>query len=189
MKNFHEENYYALLELSPDASVDQIHRAYEHAKRTFSDDSLAVYSLYSREERRRQLEKIEQAYRVLMNESSRRQYDRRLNLPERLHQPAAPAPASHDAESRPASEAPLPSADRMNGPSLRRVRERIGISLEEVALQTRIRQTYLECIEGDEHEKLPPDVYLKSYLSDYARALGLDSQKVVEGYLKNRPSR
>jgi cytoskeletal protein RodZ len=69
------------------------------------------------------------------------------------------------------------------GETLRQIRERMGIDLETIAQETRINMKILESIEDETMEKLPPLVYLKGFLRGYAQSLGLDPQKVVEGYL------
>lgn len=179
MKNYLEENYYELLELSPQATTEQIHRAYEHAKRTFSEDSLASYSLFTAEDRSKLLERIEQAYRVLMNESTRRKYDRELELAQGLS--AVPSTSASQNGFCPPPVLP----DPFNGKDLRRIREYQGLSLEMIASRTRIHLPYLEYIETDRYEKLPHEVYLRSYLIQYARMIGLDPARVTEGYLRN----
>jgi cytoskeletal protein RodZ len=42
----------------------------------------------------------------------------------------------------------------------------------------------LEWIEEEAFEKLPALVYLKGFLRAYAQSLGLNSQKVVEEYIR-----
>ncbi len=178
MKNLQNENYYELLELTPRATPDQIQQAYEHARKTFSEDSMAVYSLFTSEDRKQLLERIEHAYRVLMNESTRRQYDREIGL---SHHPAGavetppPIDPSQFLESLP---------EPLTGKALKDIREQLGISLEEISTCTRIHLPYLEFIEGDRYDKLPHEVYLRGYLIQYAKAIGLDAARVVRGYLK-----
>ncbi len=70
------------------------------------------------------------------------------------------------------------------GSILRIIRERRGISLNLVAEKTKININYLENIEAEKYHQLPAEVFLKSYLSQYARFLGLDAKKVVEDYMR-----
>jgi flagellar biosynthesis protein FlhG len=56
--------------------------------------------------------------------------------------------------------------------------------LQEISARTRIHLPYLEFIEGDRYDKLPHEVYLRGYLIQYAKAVGLDTTRVVQGYLK-----
>ena len=73
------------------------------------------------------------------------------------------------------------------GKALKQIRERMGIELKAVSLETKISIKVLECIEEEAFENLPPMVYLKSFLKGYARSLGLDPQRVVEEYLSALP--
>lgn len=183
MANFSDKNYYELLELNASASIDQIQRAYEHAKKTFSEDSLAAYSLFSEEDRKQLLDKIENAYRILMNDSARRRYDEEMALSRDLN--STPPPTRFPESLPPINDLP----DPLTGKALRNIRERLGISLPYIASRTRIHQPYLEFLEGDLYDKLPYGIYLRSYISQYAKMLGLDANKVVKGYLKNCPAR
>lgn len=70
------------------------------------------------------------------------------------------------------------------GSILKIIRERRGISLNLVADKTKININYLENIEAERYNQLPAEVFLKSYLSQYARFLGLDAKKVVEDYMR-----
>ena len=64
------------------------------------------------------------------------------------------------------------------GKYLKAKRESQRISLREVADATRIREAVLKAIEEDRYEDLP-HVYVKSFLSAYAKCLGLDPTDVV----------
>jgi len=74
------------------------------------------------------------------------------------------------------------------GKALRQIRERMGIDLKAISLETKISTKVLEYIEEEALENLPPMVYLKSFLKGYARSLGLDPQRVVEEYLSVLPA-
>ncbi len=79
MKHYRDQSYYELLEVSPDASLDEITRAYQSAQEAFNPDSVAIYSLFdSDEEREALLDRIQNAYRILSNGRTRREYDRQL---------------------------------------------------------------------------------------------------------------
>ena len=69
------------------------------------------------------------------------------------------------------------------GSILKIIRERRGISLNLVAEKTKININYLENIEAEKYHQLPVEVFLKGYLFQYARFLGLDAKKVVDDYM------
>jgi cytoskeletal protein RodZ len=67
---------------------------------------------------------------------------------------------------------------------VREARERRGIGQRELSLETRIGIRYLEAIESMEVEALPRAVYLRAYVREVARVLGLDEERFVEDYLR-----
>lgn len=73
------------------------------------------------------------------------------------------------------------------GRYLRGERELRKFSLEEVSKFTRIKEQYLNAIEEDRYDLLPSAIYVKGYLTAYARYLGLDPNDTVlrdQRYLK-----
>jgi cytoskeletal protein RodZ len=64
------------------------------------------------------------------------------------------------------------------GKHLKAKRESQRISLREVADVTRIREAVLRAIEEDRYEDLP-HIYVKSFLTAYAKRLGLDPTDVI----------
>lgn len=76
MTNFDSKNYYETLEVSQNASLQEIHDAYNRARNAYSTDSVALYSLMTQDECERILEQIEEAYSVLGIAEKRREYDR-----------------------------------------------------------------------------------------------------------------
>jgi len=68
-------DYYELLNVDRNASVQEIERAYELCKITYQSDSIAHYSLLSEEERQSILDRIEKAYATLKNTKKRKTYD------------------------------------------------------------------------------------------------------------------
>lgn len=72
------------------------------------------------------------------------------------------------------------------GEKLAKKRVALGYDIKEVERATRIRAKYLEMIEAGNYEKLPPDVYVRGFLKNYASFLRLDVNKVTRLYLKER---
>jgi cytoskeleton protein RodZ len=67
---------------------------------------------------------------------------------------------------------------------LRERREELGISLEQVEEETRIRVRYLEALESGEFEALPDPFVGRGFLRNYAAYLGLDPQEASDRYSK-----
>lgn len=66
------------------------------------------------------------------------------------------------------------------GERLRAAREEKGITLEDVAAQTRIPQRHLESLEASDWEKLPAPTYTVGFAKSYAAAVGLDRSEIGE---------
>src|SRR5574341_1294271 len=96
IKKLEDLNYYELLEISPTATSQDIHKAYERIRRVYEPNSVALYSLFTPEETSAIHQRIEEAYRTLMYEDNRRRYDaflrERNDLPEMPPLPPASMP-------------------------------------------------------------------------------------------------
>ena len=194
MKPIQEQNFYEIFDVPPTATRQQIEQAYELAKKTYGDNSLATYSLLSPEDRKEIMTKIRLAYETLSDEGRRRRYDQDvMGLPPRespvrpttgTEATAAPvqtAPSLETAAEKP--DAALPDIESLTGAQLKEFRERRKIPLQEIANKTRINITYLEYLEKEQYRSLPPPVYLRSYMIQYARMLGLDPTRVADRVL------
>jgi len=185
-----EHNLYRLLDVAVTATPHEIRLAYELARRTYGGDSLATYSLFGAADRQAVMAQIDEAYRVLSDPERRRVYDATLTAGL-----SAPAVAATRADSvRPPPEPPpSPEAvvipDVITGRDLKQWRESLRMSLQTIADLTRINIKYLQYLEEDRHAKLPHTVFIRGYLLQYAKALKLDADRVLNGYLKGMGSR
>jgi cytoskeleton protein RodZ len=68
------------------------------------------------------------------------------------------------------------------GERLRRERESKGISLDEIARQTRIGVRLLKAIEEEAFDQLPGGIFNKSFIQQYSRCLGLDEKQAGRDY-------
>lgn len=68
------------------------------------------------------------------------------------------------------------------GEKLQQAREARGITLSEVAEQTRIAPLYLECIENNDYRTLPGGIFNKGFVKSFARYVGLDEQEALVDY-------
>src|SRR4029077_12349983 len=59
------------------------------------------------------------------------------------------------------------------GAYLREIRERQGISIDEIARSTRVLHHYLEALESDDLASLPAPVFAKGFIRAYCQALGV----------------
>lgn len=65
------------------------------------------------------------------------------------------------------------------GESFRTARESQGLSLSEVADRIHIRSAYLAAIETEDWQAIGPAVYVRGFVRNYARFLGLDADAAV----------
>src|SRR5947199_3191680 len=65
------------------------------------------------------------------------------------------------------------------GERLRRQRLQNRMSIEKIALDTKIGARLLEAIEAEQFEKLPGGVFRRSFVLQYARALGIDPEEIA----------
>ncbi len=66
------------------------------------------------------------------------------------------------------------------GDKLRMAREEAGLTLEQLAAETRIPQRHLEVIEAGDWNALPARTYATGFARTYAKAVGLDPRKTVD---------
>jgi cytoskeleton protein RodZ len=70
------------------------------------------------------------------------------------------------------------------GEKLRQAREARGISISEVAEQTRISALYLECIENNDYRQLPGGIFNKGFVKSFAKFVGVDEQEALQDYAR-----
>jgi len=67
------------------------------------------------------------------------------------------------------------------GQALREAREAMGLTLDDVEQEIRIRSNYLEALENEDFDRLPGEVYVRGFLRNYARFLGVDLAENLAG--------
>ncbi|WP_372651159.1 helix-turn-helix domain-containing protein [Halobacteriovorax sp.] len=75
-----QKNYYDVLEIPATATQEEIQQGYVRAKNAYSLDSLALYSLMTKEECNSILDLIEEAYSIVSDPLKRQQYDEARGL-------------------------------------------------------------------------------------------------------------
>jgi transcriptional regulator with XRE-family HTH domain len=73
------------------------------------------------------------------------------------------------------------------GPRLRRERERRGISLETIAAVTNVSVELWRGFESNDFSRWPKGVFARSFVRDYAKAVGLDANEVVDDFCRLFP--
>jgi cytoskeleton protein RodZ len=83
-----------------------------------------------------------------------------------------------DPDIEPLDEDPVEEAVPTVGERLRAAREKQGLSLEDLAAQTRIPQRHLESIEQGAWDRLPAPTYTIGFAKNYAGVVGLDRGEI-----------
>jgi cytoskeleton protein RodZ len=68
------------------------------------------------------------------------------------------------------------------GDKLKKERELKGISLDQMAANTRIQKKFLQALEEDKFDSLPAAVFVTGFLRSYAAQVGLDPNPLVQEY-------
>lgn len=68
------------------------------------------------------------------------------------------------------------------GEKLQAERLNQGLTLEEIEEETKIRKYYLQALEQENYEILPPQVYATGFVKRYARFLGMDEHQLVDEF-------
>ena len=190
-----EQTYYEVLETEPGVSDEEIRRAYRTVKDNYASGSSVIAGLYDDHELAALHARINAAHDTLFAPDRRRLYD--LALPEAdlaravraaaaVTRPAVGTRASAGAavEDRPdASEAVIDPAAEVTGAFLKKVREIRGLELNDIAQRTKISERYLRALEDEQFADMPAAVYVRGYVTEYARALRLNPQRAAESYL------
>ena len=191
------DSHYELLEVPPTASFEDIRRANRRIRDIYGAESIAISGLYDPITLEAVHRRLDLAYTTLMDAAKRKDYDMEL-FPDGVPMPVTPIehPGAPVPAARPVAKAedpatlaarpPMPAISPetvFTGPLLRQIREAIGVELREIAERSKIGMAYLHALEGDVFAKLPAAVYVRGFLAEYARALGLDAERVKQTYL------
>ena len=173
MQSEEHKRYLDILEIGPGASLSEIREAYLLLKSLYSEDSIVTLPItddISQERKEKILNEIEEAYQMLAG--SYDPHDSVAGRQEALH----PVGDEYDQ--------PLVEVTGYGGQALRETRERLGIDLQKIALSTRIQVHYLEHIENEKFDALPPETYVRGFVVSYVKCLHLDPEEAVADYMK-----
>jgi len=77
----------------------------------------------------------------------------------------------------------IDTSAEVTGAFLKKVREIRGLELGDISQRTKISERYLRALEEEQFGEMPAAVYVRGYVTEYARALRLDPQRAAESYL------
>lgn len=193
-------NYYEILELQTNSPQHEVTTSYERARATYSGENPAIYTIFSEQEARELLTMIEEAYAVLGNKTLRGIYDQRLfggqaGPMELSYQSILTASKSNFPETKveekkieykvdEAFEKEIKERTEWTGEALRKVREYKAITVNAMSDKTKIKSYYLNALEDMDAKNLPAIVFIRGYVIQISRLLGLDEKVVTESYMK-----
>jgi curved DNA-binding protein CbpA len=195
-------NYYDILELSPQCNQSEVTESYLRAKSTYSSNNPALYTIFSQTEAREYMNLIEEAYSILGNRTLRSLYDEKIAhgvkdaiqvsyttlLEQSRTSKAMPLPKTArfkpEYEKNQTTEDEIKSRLDWDGVALKAIREYKKVSLEDLSAVTKITSFYIKAIEGMELKNLPAPVFIRGYIIQICRVLGLDDRKVPDAYMK-----
>jgi curved DNA-binding protein CbpA len=185
LKSWREQNYYELLEVGPQASDEEIRVAYQKLKAIYSMLTPGITILFTSEEVKEIQDKMEGAYRVLRDPRSQREYD--LVMQGAWEKPIVPPPRpiaiQRTLTPEQIREAVGIDEVSWSGENLGKIRRYLKLDIDELAVEIKVSKKHLEAIEAEAISALPAPLYLKGFLRSFARALGLDPQRVGDEYL------
>ncbi|MCP4602024.1 MAG: P-loop NTPase [Proteobacteria bacterium] len=184
-----DQNLYELLEIYPGASEEEVRRGLKQVRDYFGADGLAVRGACTEKEREDYQWRAEAAHETLIDRSKRREYDReafpdgfpshkerfpdgRRSITDRVRSP-------HD--SLPKVE--LRDDQMVNGAFLGEIRRQRGIELEDISNRAKISIAYLKAVEEERFDDLPETVYVRGFVTEYARYLKINPTRAVADFM------
>jgi curved DNA-binding protein CbpA len=202
------QSLYDILEVPRDAGAEDIHKAFLRAKHTYSPESPALYSVFTKEEADELLRLIEEAYAILGNPRKRKEYDDALDTQSKVVKPGHLSLVSGDSVAPVNSSKAGPVKDKVgrsgfsryeiddgfekeiaerevvDGLFLQKIRIYKNISLDQVTKATRIGKHYIMALEENDFKSLPAPVFVRGFVVQVAKMLGLPEKKIADSYMK-----
>jgi flagellar biosynthesis protein FlhG len=180
-------SHHDVLEVERGATDEEIRRAYKRMCGVFDPENLVTFGLFDADGLDVARARIDEAYDVLLDPARRRPYEISV-FPE-----PPETKAKTEQEQAPSGELPpAPSVTpdtEFGGALLRAVRESQGTSLDQISERTKVGINYLRCLEDDEFEKLPAAVYVRGFVTEFAKCLKLDPEQVSQSYIRRYKAR
>jgi flagellar biosynthesis protein FlhG len=164
MKREDCKHHFEVLELSVDADFPEVRQAYLLLKEIYSTESIVTMSVsdeITAEEKEDILTEIEEAYQSITELFS----EERNAVANFIDEVVA-------------------GITVFDGPTLRDIREKLNMSLDDVAMATRVQLSHLVNIEEENFSELPVPVYTRGFVMNYAKYLSIDPEMVANSYME-----
>jgi transcriptional regulator with XRE-family HTH domain len=87
-----------------------------------------------------------------------------------------------------ATEEPAMSEREAFGPNLRRLRLQRGVSLQQLAASTNVKETVWAALERNDFSSWPKGIFARAYVREYAKAIGVDPESTVNEFCRWFPN-
>ena len=160
-----------VLGLEPGTEAPRVRQAYRHRRALYEPTALATYNLLEDDERADMVQRIDEAYRRIMGAEP--------------SAPVAPFPVRMPPPETEVPSGPAPDPVAEPGAYLRYHRLFQGLSLHQIAAETKIGVTILKQIENEDFEALPALAFVRGHTHQFARELKLpDAYEVAKLYIE-----
>ena len=78
----------------------------------------------------------------------------------------------------------IAGTEEISGSLLKKLREKMSVSFEEMSSKIKVSKYYLEAIENDLFENLPAEIYTKGFFNAYLSYIGLDRKDLIEALME-----
>jgi len=202
-----ERNLYLVLDLSPGVTQNEILHAYNRAKTTYSENSLAAYSLMDEGDSISVMDEIEEAYNVLCNPSKRREYDVRMGFEpgkaeekssytefatragltskqEEKKSHLSAVPKMNPLDLNPEFEKEIEEITELSGEFLRSLRLYRKISQDQLASMCKLSVTNIAAVEDEDPQSLSHPTYVRGHVVLMCQSLQLPNHnELAKSYI------
>ena len=203
-----QHNYYDILDVPVQASHSDVLFAYKRAKSTYSPGNPKIYEVFTKEEADAWNDLIEEAFHVIGNPQTRARYDQSFfkkaprvvatDLFNFKNESPVEAPTKEtvkplkagwartplsEYQINPDMESLIEKQDVFDGLFLKKIREYKAIDVNAFSKKTCIALRHLYAIENNNFSVLPAPVFVRGYIQQYCRILGLEESRVVKSFL------
>lgn len=200
-KQTNEYNYYEVLEVEENAPQHEVHKAYVRAKETYSSENPALYTVFSPTEAKQLLLLVEEAYSVLGNTRLRNAYHQKIGIPllkseqssdNQGQQRVLPAvnldlrqkaPLKLEYAQNEKMESEIRACEKCDGAFLQKVRSYKGLTVAALSEIIKVSSFYINAVEEMNPVNLPAPVFVRGYVSQISKTLGLPEKKAIDSYM------
>ena len=204
MSQDHKRSYYETLDIGAASSRRQVAVAYRRISGYLTPGVLCQYEITDPDEIASIKSEVDEAYWVLSDATRRAQYDAYLDAhgvandetrsptvsdnelkPSVALVSCTSVPEGHVVGTTQVTEAVLePTPEVIDGAYLRHIREGHDLTIEQISQATKIGRHHILAVESNDFSALPADVYVRGFIHQIARVLGLHPEVTSRRYLE-----